>query len=37
MVHAILGIRPPAGKGGLGSDFKDRMDQVTIFGQTGKE
>ena len=27
MVHAILGIRPPAGKGGTGrADSQDRMD-----------
>ena len=31
MVHAILGIRPPVGKGGLGSDSQDRMDQITIM------
>ncbi len=26
-VHAILGVRPSAGKEGLGSDFQDRVDQ----------
>ena len=28
MVHAILGVRSPAGNRGQGSDSQDRMDQV---------
>ena len=27
LVHAILGVRPPAKREGLGSDSQDRMDQ----------
>jgi len=31
MVHAILGIRPPANKERRGSDFQDRMDQTATM------
>jgi hypothetical protein len=27
LVHAILGVRPPAGKVGFGKDSQDRMHQ----------
>jgi hypothetical protein len=31
LVHATLGIRPPAKKEGQGSDSQDRMDQTAMI------
>ncbi len=31
VVHEILGIRPPAGKRGRGSDSQDLMDQSRLY------
>jgi hypothetical protein len=33
MVHAILGVRPPADKEKLGAGFQDRMDQIAIVAE----
>ena len=37
LVHAILGIRPPAKREGRGSDSQDRMDQQGLYCRRVKE